>query len=79
MWIDVRANLPELNSDSESDEVLFITRKFGHAQNRTETDSFAILWWDGKLWQNWERDDYENNADYVRVVYWMHIPKLSIG
>lgn len=50
MWIDVRDKLPELNSDGESDEVLCITRKFGFSQNRTETDSFVILWWDGKTW-----------------------------
>lgn len=79
MWIDVRDKLPELNSDGESDEVLCITRKFGFAQNRIETDSFAILWWDGKTWQDWEQDDFENNADYISVVYWMPIPKLCVG
>jgi hypothetical protein len=78
-WIDVRDKLPELNSDGESNEVLCITRKFGFAQNITETDSFVILWWDGEAWQGGKQDDYENNADYVSVVYWMPIPKLYVG
>ena len=46
---------------------------------RTETDSFAILWWNGKTWQDLGQDDYENNADYISVVYWTPIPKLRVG
>lgn len=79
MWIDVRDKLPELNRDGESDEVLCITRKFGFLQNRVETDCFAILRWDGKTWQDFKQNDYEDNADYVQVVYWMYIPKLCVA
>lgn len=74
MWNDVRQKMPPIEQ-----EVLCITRKFGHAQNRVETDIYELLWWDGKVWENMNIDDFENNPDYYAVVYWMEIPKLSVG
>ena len=74
MWNDVRNKMPEVEK-----EVLCITRKFGHAQNRIETDIYELLWWDGKVWENMNIDDFETNPDYYLVVYWMVIPELSVG
>ena len=71
-WISTKEEHHKLE-----EEVLCITRKFGFAQNRTETDTHEVLWWNGKTWEDWERDDIEDNPDYIRVVYWMEIPELK--
>ena len=73
MWNDTRKLMPPIEQ-----EVLCITRKFGHTQNRVETDVHELLWWDGKVWENMNIADFENNPDYCAVVYWMKIPKLSV-
>jgi len=77
MWIDKRDDLPKLNKYGESDEVLCICRKYGFHQDRVDTDRHELLFWDGKVWQGWGVDDYERNADYLEVVYWMEIPILD--
>lgn len=75
IWHDAREELPELNEHCESEEVLCLTRKFGFAQNLKETDTYEVLWWDGKHWQNYDNTYFEDNPDYFEVVYWMYIPK----
>ena len=71
MWINVKEKLPEIGF-----EVLCKTRKFGFAQNKVETDSNELLWWNGQRWEDYDVDDFENNPDYIAVIYWMEIPSL---
>lgn len=75
MWNDVRNKIPDL-IDSESEEVLCMTRKFGHDGIKRNTPfGYALLWWNGKTWEDWKTDDFENNPDYWLVTHWMKIPE----
>lgn len=77
MWNDIRDRLPDL-IDGESEEVLCMTRKFGHGGTKDNTPyGYALLWWDGEKWEGWETDDFENNPDYVFVTHWMYIPDVQ--
>ena len=76
-WIDVRERLPELIG-GESDEVLCMTRKFGHNGTKSNTPySRVLLWRTGNKWENWDTDDFENNPDFYLVTHWLEIPEVE--
>lgn len=76
-WIDVRDSLPKLIG-GDSEEVLCMTRKFGHEGVKNNSPYCAeLLWWTGKKWASFRTDDFEANQDFYLVTHWLEIPDVN--
>jgi hypothetical protein len=43
-----------------------------------EQVEYCLLWRDEGIWENWEIDDFESNADYLSIIAWSEIQEYKL-
>jgi hypothetical protein len=73
-WVSVRWKLPD-----DDEYVLCYTSKFGKIGYGY--GGYEILFYntDTKKWESYEKNDFENNPDYVYVTHWRKLPDEPIS
>lgn len=82
-WIDVKESFPEeglqvlcvitkfgQRTIDESYNEVIIDKEGKKWRKAGEQITYELLWREKDKWVNWEKDNYEDNFDYMAVIAW---------